>query len=155
ASGRRRADRAACDLRVSAHALHLGPVLDGRGDHHRGLLALAERYPWPTSPRREPAAVLSAAAWMDVRVRLKRIGHPLAVAAVWAADSAGWNVGRLEPVWPPSGGDGCGAVRVQRLAHLLRAGDAHVRADGAAGDRRHRRLRARVRIRAAAVPDPV
>ena len=141
----RRADRADGAVGVHAHALPERPVLDGRGDHDRDRAASAGQDPPRPALRRQPAAVLHAAAPVDQGVRRLGRRHPLVVGAVRDPDDPRRRLGRLEAVRSPRRRDGGDPVRVQRLADLVRAGDAHVRADGTVGRARHDLLRARVR----------
>ena len=82
---------------------------------------------------------------------VQRVGHPCVLAAVRSDHDPRGHVGRLEHLRSSRGLLRGRAVRVQRLSHPVRAGDAGVRARRAACPDRHRLVPARLR---AAPPGP-
>ena len=134
AGGRR--PRAA--LGAPAHARLRRRLLDRRGPLRRDRRPAAGRHPGRAAARRLPAAVLRAPARVDLGLREHGDRHARAVAAVRGARRPGRLVGRARPVRAARRAHGRAARGHQPVPDPLRAGDADVRAGGAA---RHPGLR--------------
>ncbi|CAA9488795.1 MAG: membrane protein-like, partial [uncultured Solirubrobacteraceae bacterium] len=155
AGGRRAGpDRLDGDLPGGAVGLPGHRVLDRRGALGRHRRPPAHRDPGRPAPGRLAAAVLPAAARLDGARRRQRDGDPRAIAAVRAAERARCLVGAALPVRRARRLGGGRPAGAQPLPHLVRAGDAHVRAGGAAGHAGLRSVPARGRLRSPALARP-
>ena len=141
AGGRR--PRAA--VRAAAHARLRRRLLDRRGPLGRDRRPAAVGHPGRAAAGRLAAALLRAPARLDLGLRELRDRHPRALAAVRGARRARRLVGGARAV-RRDGRPGRGAAGGhQPVPHALRAGDADVRARGAAGRARLRGVRPRLR----------